>query len=121
MKNRSSLLLVIAPAMILLLCSFTDGKVLYNSSESNSSGSSEEPLNLGTEENLDACSHYIVEKEYILLENGSLMLPGSDSIYAYETYFVQNDTAFLCVDDEQQTLPVTDTGTAFNFSQEFLK
>lgn len=105
---------------LLLLCSFTYAKALFNSTESSSSDSSEEQINERAGINLDACNNYIVEKEYVLLENGSLLVPGSDNIYAYETYFVQNDTAFLCTDDEPQTMQTIDDGPNINFSPEFL-
>lgn len=65
------------------------------------------------------CSKYLVEKEYVLLENGSLLLPSSDVIYEYRTYFLQNDTAFLCAEEEDNEESAT-VNPVYNFSREFL-
>ncbi|XP_054719370.1 G-protein coupled receptor Mth2-like [Uloborus diversus] len=64
------------------------------------------------------CSSYVVEKIYVLLDNGSLLLPGSEAIYEYNTFFLQNDTAFICTDDTDTETATVDSG--YNFSEEFL-
>ncbi|XP_035226179.1 G-protein coupled receptor Mth2-like [Stegodyphus dumicola] len=65
------------------------------------------------------CSRYLIEKEYILLENGSLLLPGSPNALEYKTFFLQNDTAFLCVGTEAP-IETTPSSPLHYFSKEFL-
>lgn len=106
--------------MGLLQClSSAHGNVEYDSSELNSSDLHPQLTKGVTDNKFGDCSSYIPEKEYVLFENGSLLLPYSNSIYEYRTFFVQNDTAFLCADEVLQTEP-TAGEPAYDFSKEFL-
>lgn len=114
--------------LILLTAVFISQELVLNQpvlideiSDSNDNGTELEKLeyvhtNPQPEELLN-CSNFVVQHEYILLENGSLFLPGSESIHEYNTYFLQNDTAFLC--EEGNTVEST-TESIYHFSKEFL-
>ncbi|GFS82189.1 g-protein coupled receptor Mth2 [Nephila pilipes] len=63
------------------------------------------------------CSDYSVEREYILLENGSLYLTESNIIYDSNSYFLQNGTAVLCLHEEPSD---SNKSSDLDFSDEFL-
>ncbi|GIX92011.1 g-protein coupled receptor Mth2 [Caerostris extrusa] len=62
------------------------------------------------------CSDYTIE-EYVILENGSLLLNGSDTVHDRGTYILKNGSARVCRDRESK-----DSGEDLGqkFSDEFL-
>ncbi|GIX75102.1 uncharacterized protein CDAR_479501 [Caerostris darwini] len=63
------------------------------------------------------CSDYTIEKEYVLFENGSLLLNGSNTVHDRGSYILKNGSAHVCRDGESK-----DSGEDLNqkFSDEFL-
>lgn len=115
---RSNLIMAVTVPLLLCLSS-AQGNVSYNSSELNSSDLDQASSKVILESNPRECNNYRIEKEYILLENGSLLLPNSESAYEYKTYFVENGTAFLCADDVEQSQRTEKPD--YDFSKEFLE
>lgn len=102
--------------IIFLTCvTFACGKTLNNSSALTAADASE-----NANDGHEICDNYIVENEFVLLENGSLLLPSSDAVYEYHTYFIENGTAFVCVEKPSQMAGNSQSHSMYDWSQEFL-
>ncbi|GFQ82009.1 g-protein coupled receptor Mth2 [Trichonephila clavata] len=70
-----------------------------------------------TQEQALNCSDYSAQSDFIILHNGSLYLTESNTLLVHSRYFIQNGTAFICMEDES-----SDSGgnSDHDFSDEFL-
>ncbi|KAG8179558.1 hypothetical protein JTE90_016128 [Oedothorax gibbosus] len=62
------------------------------------------------------CRYYEPHHEFFLLQNGSLLIPGSDVVHEIDTYYLANDTVFLCA-EEKETMTES---LVHDLSEEFL-
>ncbi|GFY24664.1 g-protein coupled receptor Mth2 [Trichonephila clavipes] len=69
-----------------------------------------------TQEQVLNCSDYSTRNDFLILHNGSLYLTESNTFHDRSRYYVQNGTAFLCMEDESDS----GTNSGNGFSDEFL-
>lgn len=70
-----------------------------------------------TQDQVLNCSDYSIENEYVLLSNGSLYLTRSNTLYDHSRFFLQNGTAFLCM---EEAASISDSHSNLGFSEDFL-
>lgn len=89
-----------------------------NESQTDSLASSNSSTASLIDKELVSCSGDVIIEQYVLLDNGSVLIPESGKVYDYPSYYRNNSKVYLCSEGALEAQ--TSSERPYHFSEEFL-